>query len=295
MNWIHRNSPRGFEDLSLAEMKKANLKQVSNRYFHGDNFNLGNSAYGQFTIKELSRGFSPEEAIKNIKDEIPSPYRMEKFADKKRKGSTTFALLAEKYHGGDICAVNPKSIILVFTPNNSLWITGYVTEKKNSLVQKLQDLPERTCTSLTSKAALAMVNISGSEALVDPCCGTGMIPLASKLLGRETYAADNNLNMLRMARGNRDSLGIDLEILKKDALEPWVEGCCLVTDFPADRAWNSTTEDLSLVLFNIWIPHIKSFCVIFPNQILKKLPKNISIDQKIKFTANRTIVVGKVL
>ena len=291
--WIHRNSPRGFEDLSLAEMAAAGLQQVSNRYFCGESFDIQKSAYGQFSVREVSRGASPEEAIKNFDEEIPSPYRMEKFENKRRAGSRTYAMLAEEIHGGDIRAADPKSIILVFSPDDIIWIAGFVTEKKNSVVHSLQTLTERTCVSLTPQAALALINITGnSDPIIDPCCGTGMIPLAAMLLKKETYASDKNFNMLRMAKANRETLGVDLEIYHKDAFEPWIHDCCLVSDFPADRSWSSTTEDLSLKIFMSWIPFIKSFCVILPTQILAKLPTRIIITKKIAFTANRTIILG---
>jgi hypothetical protein len=291
--WIHRNSPRGFEDLSLAEMLAAGLTQVSNRYFFGENFDIQKSAYGQFSVREVSRGSSAKEAITNFSEDIPSPYRMEKFENKRRSGSLTYAMLAEEIHGGNIRATDPKSIILVFSPDNIIWIAGFVTERKNSLVHKLQTLTERTCVSLTSQAALALINITETlEPIIDPCCGTGMIPLAAVLLKKETYASDKNLNMLRMAKANRDTLGVDLEIRDEDAFSPWMHGCCLVSDFPADRSWSSNTEDLSLKLFTSWIPFIKSFCVIVPTQILAKLPNTITITKKIAFTANRTIILG---
>lgn len=292
--WVYRNAPQGFEDLSLAEIRSTGLTQVSHRFFYGDNFDLQKSAYGNFTVREVSRGSSPKEAIKNFSEEIPSPYRMEKFENKRRRGSLTYAKLAEENLGGVVRASNPNSIILVFTPDNIIWIAGFVTEKKNSIVDKLQNVPKRTCVSLASHAALALINISGNDPIIDPCCGTGMLPLASKLLEKETYASDNNFKMLNMARTNRDSLGIDLDIKSNDAYDPWIHDCCLVSDFPADRSWSSNTEDLSLAIFKSWIPFIKSFCVIFPDQILKKLPSNINITKKIKFTAGRTIVLGKV-
>jgi hypothetical protein len=292
--WIYRNTPQGFEDLSLAEITSAGLTQVSHRFFYGSSFDLSRSAYGGFTVREVSRGESADEVIRNFGEPIPSPYRVEKFDKKRRRGSLSYAMLFEEIHGGVVRASDPESIILVFSPNGVMWVAGFVSEKRDSLIHSLQSLTERTCTSLTTHAALAMVNISGNDPLIDPCCGTGIIPLAAKLLNRETYASDNNYTMLKKARINRDILGIDLEIQYKDAFEPWINGCCLVSDFPADRSWDTNTEDLALAIFKSWIPFIKSFCVIFPDQILKKLPDNINISKKIKFTAGRTIVLGTV-
>ena len=293
--WIYRNTTEGFEDLSLAEMSAAGLTQSSNRFFYGENFDLEKSADARFSIREVSRGSSPEEVIRNFGEDIPSPYRMEKIHNTKRRGSISYALLAEKIHGGEIRAYNPKSIILVFSPDNVVWIAGFLNEKKNSLVDRLQQITERTCVSLKPHAALALINISGNTPIIDPCCGTGLIPLAAKLVGKDAYASDNNVNMLRMAKINRDVLGVDLDIQSKDAFTPWIHDCCLVSDFPADRSWCTNAEDLSLSIFIKWIPFIKTFCVIFPNQIAEKLPHTIKITKKIKFTAGRTIVLGTVV
>lgn len=219
---------------------------------------------------------------------------MEKIHKSKRRGSISYALLAEKVHGGEIRAYNPKSMILVFTPDNRTWIAGFIREKQNRLIDNFQKITERTCVSLKPHAAIALINISGASSIIDPCCGTGLIPLAAKLLHKESYASDNNTNMITKAEINRDVLGLELDIHKQDAMEPWNHGGCLVSDFPADRSWCTTKEDLSLTIFTKWIPFIKSFCVIFPNQIVEKLPDTIQIDKKIRFTAGRTIVVGVV-
>jgi hypothetical protein len=294
MIWVYRNSPQGFEDLSLAEMYAAGLTQASNRFFYAKSFDLSQSAYAAFTVREVSRGHSPEEVIKTFNQEIPSPYRMEKFHNKRRRGSLTYAKLAEDIHGGVVRASDPASIILVFSPDNKIWIAGFVSEKTNSIIEKMDKISERTSVSLTLHAALALVNIVGDEKIVDPCCGTGLIPLASMLRNKKTYMADNNFNMLRKARINRDLLNIDIEINSRDAFEPWVEDCCLVSDFPADRSWDTNVIDLSLKLFTAWIPFIKCFCVIFPDQMLNKLPTTVEITKKIKFSAGRTIVMGRV-
>lgn len=293
--WIYRNTPRGFEDLSSAEMKAAGLTQVSNRYFFGDSFDLQTSAYPQFLAREVSRGSSAEEAMRNFKEDIPSPYRMEKVGKKGRCGSLTYAMLAEKILGGVIRASDPKSVIIVFTPDDKTWIAGFVAEEKKTALNKLRTITERTCVSLSAQAALALVNIAPDEPIIDPCCGTGMIPLAAMLLGKKTYASDNNYKMLGMSRKNRDILNLNLEFMYKDAFEPWIENCCLVCDLPADRGWDTRTEDLSLKIFSSWIPHIKSFCIIAPTQILKKLPNSIEVTQTVEFTANRTIILGKTI
>ncbi|MGL1890398.1 MAG: hypothetical protein OCD02_02175 [Spirochaetaceae bacterium] len=294
MIWVYRTAPHGFEELSLAEMLSAGLKQNSNRYFSGDTFDLSGSAYASFSVKEVSRGESAEDAIKNFDQDIPSPYRMEKVSRKRRRGSLTYAALAEEIHGGVVRASNPASIILVFTPDEKVWIAGFLTEKKNSILDQMSLITQRTSVSLTSQAALAMVNIVGDQTIVDPCCGTGLIPLAAMLRNKKTYMADNNYNMLRKARINRDNLNLDIKIQKKDAFDPWIKDCCLVSDFPADRSWDTTVVDLSLRLFEAWIPYIKSFCVIFPDQILKKLPDSIIVTKEIKFSAGRTIIMGRV-
>ncbi|MGL1931830.1 MAG: hypothetical protein OCC45_08730 [Desulfotalea sp.] len=295
MIWIYRNTTEGFEDLALAEILSAGLTQASNRFFYGETFDLEKSAYARFSIREVSRGSSPEEVIKNFSENIPSPYRLEKIHKNKRRGSKSYAFLAEKFHGGEIRASNPKSIVLVFSPDNVLWVAGFVREKTNSILDKLQHITERTCVSLKPHAALALINISGSSPVIDPCCGTGLLPLAAKLLDRESYASDNNVNMLRKAKTNRDVLGVDLDIHNKDAFTPWLHDCCLVCDFPADRSWCTSAQDLSLAIFTKWIPFIKTFCIIIPDRIVGKLPNTITVNKKIKFTAGRTIVVGEVI
>jgi len=294
MIWVHRNYPEGFDSLSRAEMLSRGLEQVSPRFFKGDIFSLEESAYGGFSIREVVRGASAEEVIRNFPGEIPSPFRMEKLVGTYRYGSRSYALLAHKYKKGDIRASNPAAIILVFTPDGTTWIAGYLKEKKNSIQEKLASVSGRTSVSLSAQAALAMVHLAPGEPIIDPCCGSGLIPLASALLGKETLAGDNNFKMLRIARKNRDELSINLEIPHRDAMKPWHEKGCLVSDFPAERNWTSQTKDIALELFKAWIPHISSFCVIFPNRLMNDLPPGICIEGITDFTADRSIVRGTV-
>lgn len=292
MLWVHRNYPKDFDSLSREEMLASGLKQFSQRFFTGETYDLQSSAYGGFMVEEMVRGSSPEEVIRDFPGEIPSPFRMEKLVGTYRYGSRTFALLAHKYKKGEIRASDPASIILVFSPDGSTWIAGYLMEKKDGVLERLSSLTERTSVSLSVQAALALVHLAPGKPVIDPCCGTGLIPLASKLLGNETFAGDNNYRMLKMSWKNRDDLGVKLEIVHRDAFEPWNEKGCLVTDFPADRNWTSNRKDLGLELFKAWVPHIASFCVILPEKVLHDLPRSVVIEKTIDFTAERKIIIG---
>lgn len=292
MIWVHRNFSTGFDSLSLAELETAGLKQNTYRFFTGDSFDLLSSAFAGFSVEEVIRGESPEEVIRNFPGPIPSPYRLEKLSGTKRAGSLSYAMIAHAYLEGDIRAADPASIILVFSPDRVHWIAGYLKEKKNSILSRLSTVTERTCVSLSAQTALAMVNLAPGEPIIDPCCGTGLLPLASVLLGKETYAADNNYRMIRMARANRDTLNLKLEIPCRDAFEPWMKGGCLVSDFPADRSWMTDIPDLALRLFKAWIPYIDSFCVILPDRFLDLLPEEVNIDRTTGFTAGRSIITG---
>jgi hypothetical protein len=71
--------------------------------------------------------------IRNFGEHIPSPYRVEKFDKKRRRGSLSYAMLFEEIHGGVVRASNPESIILVFSPNGVMWVAGFISEKRDSL------------------------------------------------------------------------------------------------------------------------------------------------------------------
>ncbi|MDA3822718.1 MAG: hypothetical protein PF450_08945 [Bacteroidales bacterium] len=142
MIWIFRTIPKGFEDLSLAELKHMGAQQVSERFFTASNFNLSKSAYAAFTIEEVSRGDNPEQAIQNFNKTIESPYRVEKIIKSKRKGSISLANLAEKHLGGIIQGSNPSSIISVFSPDDKIWIAGFLHEKRDSVLDKLKNITE---------------------------------------------------------------------------------------------------------------------------------------------------------
>lgn len=95
----------------------------------------------------------------------------------------------------------------------------------------------RTSSSLPSRLARGLVNLLpvGSRTLLDPCCGSGSIPLEASALGLQVYCGDSNPKMAGMTRQNLDQFGYTAEVVHRDARD-WRQAVdAVVTDLPYGR------------------------------------------------------------
>ncbi len=94
-----------------------------------------------------------------------------------------------------------------------------------------------TSSSLPSRLARGLVNLlpAATSSLLDPCCGSGSIPLEARAIGLQVYCGDSNPKMAGMTRQNLDHFGYAAEVQHRDARD-WQQSVdAVVTDLPYGR------------------------------------------------------------
>ncbi|HSV86753.1 MAG TPA: methyltransferase domain-containing protein [Levilinea sp.] len=87
-------------------------------------------------------------------------------------------------------------------------------------------------------ALLHLAQIAPGQRLLDPCCGTGTIPIEAALLGALALGGDLDPLALKAARANATSAGVDLHLQRWNAAHlPLVDysAGCIVSNLPWGR------------------------------------------------------------
>ena len=138
---------------------------------------------------------------------------------------------------------NPKNkIFFVFA--NKVFCCKLLWENKEDFeARKTHNRPEAHPTSLHPKLARALVNLSGSDDILDPFCGSGGILIEAGLMGLKVRGSDLDQIMLNKAMINFDYFGIkDYSLEKKDATKLNESVGAIVTDLPYGK--NSKLDNM---------------------------------------------------
>ena len=128
----------------------------------------------------------------------------------------------------------------------------YLVERDAAQPFSAPELPYRTSTSTSSRLARAIVNLvaRAGDAVLDPICGTGVLLIEAARLGCSVRGSDTNVKACHMARANFSALGLEAEIVVRDAFEPTDEFADVVVgDLPYGRRLQpSAVEPLARLL-----------------------------------------------
>lgn len=131
---------------------------------------------------------------------------------------------------------NPVHRLLLLVESERWTLAEIITEPDRGYL--LHDKkPQRTSSSLPSRLARGLVNLlpAATSTLLDPCCGSGSIPLEARAVGLQVYCGDSNPKMAGMTRQNLEHFGYAAEVGHRDARD-WQQPIdAVVTDLPYGR------------------------------------------------------------
>ena len=112
--------------------------------------------------------------------------------------------------------------------------------------------PHRTSTSLPSRMARGLVNLlpADTRTVLDPCCGTGSIPLEALAIGLQVYCGDRKPRMTFMTRANLRHFGHQPRVKQMDARDWTREVDAIVTDLPHGRYSHVADDVIEAILEN---------------------------------------------
>jgi predicted RNA methylase len=139
---------------------------------------------------------------------------------------------------------------LVVIKNEAHFVLGEIIAEPNRTYLQHDKKPHRTSSSLPSRLARALVNLLPLTArtILDPCCGSGSIPLEASAVGMSVLCGDSNGKMVDMANNNLQHFGYDYPVEQRDA-RAWTQPVdAVVTDLPYGRH-SLLTEYVMLRIF----------------------------------------------
>jgi predicted RNA methylase len=130
------------------------------------------------------------------------------------------------------------------------FVLGEITAEPDKTYLQHNKKPHRTSSSLPSRLARGLVNLLPltTRNLLDPCCGSGSIPLEASAVGMTVLCGDSNGKMVDMAEKNLRHFGYEYPVEQRDA-RAWTQPVdAVVTDLPYGRH-SLLTEYVMLRIF----------------------------------------------
>lgn len=126
---------------------------------------------------------------------------------------------------------------LVLIIQQGLFTLGKVSSEPSKGYLQHDLKPHQISFSLPSRLARALVNLLplNAKTILDPCCGSGSIPLEAIAVGFEVFCGDWKAKMSTMTRANFKHFGYDCDVELMDA-RSWTRRVdAIVTDLPQGR------------------------------------------------------------
>jgi len=139
---------------------------------------------------------------------------------------------------------------LVVIKNEAHFVLGEIIAEPERTYLQHDKKPHRTSSSLPSRLARALVNLVPltTRTILDPCCGSGSIPLEASAVGMTALCGDSNSKMVDMAENNLRHFGYGYSVVQRDA-RAWTQPVdAVVTDLPYGRH-SLLTEYVMLRIF----------------------------------------------
>lgn len=127
----------------------------------------------------------------------------------------------------------PRHRFLVLVREDGFYF-GEILSESGLTYLRHDDKPCRTSTSLPSRIARAMVNLTAPPArsILNLCCGSGSILLEARALGLDVYGIDWNWRMVEMSRQNLAHFGYTATVERGDARTITQIADAVVADLP---------------------------------------------------------------
>ncbi len=138
---------------------------------------------------------------------------------------------------------------LVLLVTDHQWMLGRVVSRNAYDYRCHDQKPLRTSYSMPAQLARAMVNLlpAGTGTVLDPCCGSGSLPIEAAAVGLTVSCGDLNPKMVTMTNTNLQHFGFDAPVACLDARAWQGNFDAVVTDLPYGIYNHTRQEDRSAI------------------------------------------------
>jgi tRNA G10 N-methylase Trm11 len=128
---------------------------------------------------------------------------------------------------------NPQHRFLLLARQDG-FVFGEIVAESGRAYQDHLSKPYRTSSALPPRLARAAINLAPPEiaSVVDPCCGSGTIPIEAASMGLAVYGADRDPLAAQIAQANLNHFGYAGRIEVAEASQWGQKAEVLVTDLP---------------------------------------------------------------
>jgi len=166
--------------------------------------------------------------------------------------SPAFKIIAEpipRTIGGDFRAIvqvasviegrvdlqNPKDKYLLIITDNKYWLVESGSSGDREWL-KYKHKPHPFCNALPIKMARAILALSCSQGdtVLDPCCGSGTIPMLASNMGMRALGSDLSWHSVNRSRKNLAHFNCKAKILHEDATCTKRYADCIIANLPYD-------------------------------------------------------------
>lgn len=198
--------------------------------------------------------------------------------DKEKKNSYSEAELAKyiwrKVDKPVVDLDNAGTKIELIFSRNSVFCCQLIGENEEKFQLRRSHLrPESHPTSLSPKFARCLVNLAGSEEILDPFCGCGGILIEAGLMKLRIFGCDLNPWMIARTKINLDYFKIkNYKVQIKNALDMKGKFEAIVTDVPYGKGSRvyENVEELYAKFLKKSTSLTRKMVIIFPNFIAHK-------------------------
>ena len=141
---------------------------------------------------------------------------------------------------------------LVLLVTDHQWMLGRVISRNPYDYECHDQKPLRTSYSMPAQLARAMVNLlpADTRTILDPCCGSGSLPIEANALGLSVSCGDLNPKMVTMTNSNLQHFGYEASAVCQDARVWQAPFDAVVTDLPYG-IYNHTRQENKSVITGI--------------------------------------------
>jgi tRNA G10 N-methylase Trm11 len=128
---------------------------------------------------------------------------------------------------------DPKHRFLLAIREDGFWF-GEIVVGFTRAYRKHHDKPYQTSNALPPRLARSLVNIVSppAQVILDPCCGSGSIPMEAAEMGLTAIASDRSAIAVEKARGNVAHFGYAVDIAQADARDSLPTADAVIADLP---------------------------------------------------------------
>lgn len=173
---------------------------------------------------------------------------------RKVKGSTAAKARVGECIAGDVSVADPLlRLLLIASPAGYRVLVDTGAAPREAGWLEARHKPHNYLVALPVRIAKAMLNLTArsGDAVLDPFCGTGTIPLLAALAGHRAYGSDISAACVERAAANLAWFGCAATLACADARAVQQTADCIVTNLPYGEYCHLAPETLRAILRNL--------------------------------------------